>query len=39
MRVLRMVECECRVMSVLVDCVMVVVNVRVKELLRLFPRA
>jgi len=38
-RVLRMVECECRVMSVLVDCVMVVVNVRVKELLRLFPRA
>ena len=39
MRVLRMVGCECRVMSVLVDCVMVVVNVRVKELLRLFPRA
>ena len=38
-RILRMVECECRVMSVLVDCVMVVVNVRVKELLRLFPRA
>ena len=30
MRVLRMVGCECRVMSVLVDCVMVVVNVRVK---------
>ena len=39
MRVLRMVECECRVMSVLVDCVMVVVNVHVKELLMLFPRA
>ena len=30
MRVLRMVGCECRVMSVLVDCVMVVVNVHVK---------
>ena len=29
-RVLRMVGCECRVMSVLVDCVMVVMNVRVK---------
>ena len=39
MRALRMVGCECRVASVLVDCVMVVVNVRVKELLRLFPRA
>ena len=39
MRILRMVGCECRVMSVLVDCVMVVVNVRVKELFRLFPRA
>ena len=38
-RVLRMVGCECRVMSVLVDCVMVVVNVHVKELLMLFPRA
>ena len=30
MRILRMVGCECRVMSVLVDCVMVVVNVHVK---------
>ena len=30
MRVLRMVECECRVMSVLVDCVIVVVNVHVE---------
>ena len=30
MRVLRMVVCECRVMSVLVDWVMVVVNVHVK---------
>ena len=30
MRVLRMVGCECRVKSVLVDCVIVVVNVRVK---------
>ena len=29
-RILRMVECECRVMSVLVDCVMVVVNVHVE---------
>ena len=29
--VLRMVGCECRVVSVLVDCVMVVMNVRVKE--------
>ena len=29
MRVLRMVGCECRVMSVLVDCVMVVMNVGV----------
>ena len=29
-RVLRMVGCECRVMSVLVDWVMVVVNVHVK---------
>ena len=29
-RVLRMVVCECRVVSVLVECVMVVVNVRVK---------
>ena len=29
-RVLRMVGCECRVVSVLVDCVIVVVNVRVK---------
>ena len=28
--VLRMVGCECRVVSVLVDCVIVVVNVRVK---------
>ena len=28
--VLRMVVCECRVVSVLVDCVMVVVNVHVK---------
>ena len=28
--VLRMVGCECRVMSVLVDCVMVVVNVNVE---------
>ena len=28
--ILRMVGCECRVMSVLVDCVMVVVNVHVK---------
>ena len=30
MRILRMVGCECRVMSVLVDCVLVVVNARVK---------
>ena len=30
MCVLRMVGCECRVMSVLVDCVMVVVNVHVE---------
>ena len=30
MRVLRMVECECRVMSVLVDCVLVVVNINVE---------
>ena len=30
MRVLRMVGCKCRVVSVLVDCVIVVVNVRVK---------
>ena len=29
-RVLRMVGCECRVMSVLVDCVIVVVNVHVE---------
>ena len=29
-RVLRMVGCKCRVVSVLVDCVMVVMNVRVK---------
>ena len=29
-RILRMVGCECRVVSVLVDCVMVVVNVGVK---------
>ena len=29
-RILRMVVCECRVMSVLVDCVLVVVNARVK---------
>ena len=29
-RVLRMVGCKCRVASVLVDCVMVVVNVHVK---------
>ena len=29
-RVLRMVGCECRVMSVLVDCVLVIVNVHVK---------
>ena len=28
--ILRMVGCKCRVMSVLVDCVMVVVNVHVK---------
>ena len=28
--VLRMVGCECRVVSVLVDCVLVVMNVRVK---------
>ena len=28
--VLRMVGCECRVMSVLVDCVLVVMNVHVK---------
>ena len=28
--ILRMVGCKCRVMSVLVDCVIVVVNVRVK---------
>ncbi len=34
-----MVGCECRVVSALVDCVIVVVNVHVKELLRLFPRA
>ena len=30
MCILRMVGCECRVMSVLVDCVMVVVNIRVE---------
>ena len=30
MRVLRMVGCECRVMSVLVDCVLVIMNVHVK---------
>ena len=30
MRILRMVGCECRVMSVLVDCVLVIMNVRVK---------
>ena len=30
MRVLRMVVCECRVVSVLVDCVLVAVNDRVK---------
>ena len=30
MRVLRMVGCECRVVSVLVDCVLVVVNVHVE---------
>ena len=30
MRVLRMVGCECRVVSVLVDCVLVVVNVNVE---------
>ena len=29
-RVLRMVVCECRVVFVLVDCVLVVVNVRVE---------
>ena len=29
-RILRMVGCECRVMSVLVDCVIVVMNVHVK---------
>ena len=29
-RILRMVGCKCRVMSVLVDCVLVVVNARVK---------
>ena len=29
-RILRMVGCECRVMSVLVDCVLVVVNIRVE---------
>ena len=29
-RVLRMVVCECRIVSVLVDCVMVLMNVRVK---------
>ena len=29
-RILRMVGCKCRVASVLVDCVMVVVNVHVK---------
>ena len=28
--ILRMVGCKCRVMSVLVDCMMVVVNVHVK---------
>ena len=28
--ILRMVGCECRVMSVLVDCVLVVMNVHVK---------
>ena len=28
--ILRMVGCKCRVVSVLVDCVMVVVNVHVK---------
>ena len=28
--ILRMVGCKCRVMSVLVDCVMVVMNVHVK---------
>ena len=27
---MRMVGCECRVVSVLVDCMMVVVNVHVK---------
>ena len=30
MRILRMVGCKCRVVSVLVDCMMVVVNVHVK---------
>ena len=30
MRVLRMVGCECRVVSVLVDCMMVIVNVHVE---------
>ena len=30
MRILRMVGCECRVVSVLVDCVLVVVYVHVK---------
>jgi len=29
-RILRMVGCECRVVSVLVDCVLVVVNVHVE---------
>ena len=29
-RILRMVGCECGVMSVLVDCVLVIVNVRVR---------
>ena len=29
-RILRMVGCECRVVSVLVDCVLVVVNIRVE---------
>ena len=29
-RILRMVGCKCRVVSVLVDCMMVVVNVHVK---------
>ena len=30
MRILRMVGCKCRVMSVLVDCVIVVVNINVE---------